>query len=78
MPFIAYAGARPLAGLGHVCSRLFNEMISQSDSEWWRDDHGPTNVGAMVINLSQNCIEVGWTTLKNHKIFMSWPDPVNK
>ena len=48
MPFIAYGGARPLAGLGHVCSRLFNEMISQSDPEWWRDDHSPTNVGAMV------------------------------
>ena len=24
MPFIAYGGARPLAGLGHVCSRLFS------------------------------------------------------
>ena len=45
MPFIAYSGARPLAGLGHICSR---EMISHSDPEWWRDDHGPTNVGAMV------------------------------
>ena len=48
MPFIAYAGARSLAGLGHVCSRLFNKIISQLDPEWWRDDHGPTNVGAMV------------------------------
>ena len=29
MPVIAYGGARPLAGLGHVCSRLFSEMVSQ-------------------------------------------------
>ena len=26
---LAYGGARPLAGLEHVCSRLFNETISQ-------------------------------------------------
>ena len=31
MPLIADQGARPLAGLGHVCSRLFSEMrMSQS------------------------------------------------
>ena len=30
MPFIAYGGARPSAGLGHVCSHLFNEMVPQS------------------------------------------------
>ena len=28
MPFIAYGDARPLAGLGHVCSRLFSEMMT--------------------------------------------------
>ena len=37
---------------GHVCSCLFNEMISQSDPEWWRDDYGPTNDGAMVNNYN--------------------------
>ena len=30
MPVIAYGGARASAGLGHVCSRLFNESISES------------------------------------------------
>ena len=30
MLFIPYGGARPSAGLGHVCSRLFNESITQS------------------------------------------------
>ena len=29
MPFIAYSSARPSAGLRHVCSCLFNEMITQ-------------------------------------------------
>ena len=26
---IAYDGARPSAGLGHVCSRLFREMVTE-------------------------------------------------
>ena len=30
MPFIAYAGARPSAGLGQICSRLFNESFTKS------------------------------------------------
>ena len=49
MLFIAYGGAR--AGLGHVCSRLFSETVTESVSQiptGWREDHGPTNVGALV------------------------------
>ena len=34
MLFIAYSGARPSARLGHVCSRLFSQMVSQSRPEW--------------------------------------------
>ena len=33
MPFNAYGGARPSAGLEHVCSCLFNEMVIQSSSD---------------------------------------------
>ena len=47
MTFIAYGGARPSAALGHACSCLFNEMISES-ATFQPCDHGPTNVGAMV------------------------------
>ena len=39
------------AGLGHIYSCLFNEMVSQSVSHLptgWPHDHGPTNVRAMV------------------------------
>ena len=56
MPFIAYNGARPSAGLEHVCSRLFNETISQWVSHppaGWPHDHGPTNVGAMVKRINK-------------------------
>ena len=50
MPFIAYNGAPPLAGLGHVRSRHFNAMrMSHVPNGWPYDqDHGPTDVGAMV------------------------------
>ena len=47
MTFIAYGGARPSAGLGHVCSCLFVRWWLTDPSGWPRD-HGPTNVGAMV------------------------------
>ena len=53
MPFIAYGGARPSAGLKRVCSRLFNETISHPPTRW-PQDHGPTNVGAMVKNAAFN------------------------
>ena len=43
---------RPSAGLGHVCSRLFNEMMSDLPTGW-PHDHGPTNVGAMVKNYTK-------------------------
>ena len=51
MPFIAYGSARPSAGLGHICSRLFIEMLSQSVNDvlnGWPHDHGPTKVGVIV------------------------------
>ena len=48
MPFIAYGGALPSAGLGHVYSCLFNEMCMSHPPKGWPHDHGPTNVGAMV------------------------------
>ena len=47
-PFIAYGGARPSAGLGHVCSCLFSETRVIYVATGWPHDHGPTNVGAMV------------------------------
>ena len=42
---LLYSSCRPCR---HVCSCLFSEMISQSEPNGWHDDHGPTNVGAMV------------------------------
>ena len=45
---MAYGDDRPLAGLGHVCSRLLNEMRVSDHPTGWPHDHGPTNVGAMV------------------------------
>ena len=45
--FVAYVSAQPSAGLGHVCSRLFNVSISHVPNEW-PHDHGRINVGAMV------------------------------
>ena len=47
MPVIAYSGARPSAGLGHVCSCLFSETMTDPLSGW-HDDHDPTNIRAMV------------------------------
>ena len=44
MPFIAYGGARPSTRPGHVCSCLFNEIISDLPTGW-PHDHGPTKVG---------------------------------
>ena len=34
MPFIAYSGARHSTGLGHVCSRLFSEVVTELCPEW--------------------------------------------
>ena len=52
---IAYGGAWPSAGLGHVCSRLFSEMVTDPLNEW-PHDHGATNVWAMVKTLGNCCI----------------------
>ena len=50
MTFMAYGGDRPSAGLGHICSCLFNEIQVSDPPTGWPHDHGPTNVGAMVKN----------------------------
>ena len=49
--------AWPSAKMEHVCSRLFNEMMSDLPAGW-PHDHGPTNVGAMVKR--EMC--PGWNT----------------
>ena len=48
MPFIAYGGDRPLAGLGHFCSVCNLTQLVNDVLYGWRDDHGPIIVGAMV------------------------------
>ena len=58
MLFFAYGGTRPLAGLEHVCSRLFNETISHLPTGW-PQDYGPTNVGAMVKTVKTQQWENG-------------------
>ena len=57
MPFIAYGDARSSAGLGHVCSCLFNEMRVSDVVNGWPHDHGPTNVGAMIKRTSKTSLQ---------------------
>ena len=63
MPFIAYGGARPSTGLGHVCSCLFNESLMSDILNRCPHDHGPTNVRAMVkreMDGGQKLVILNW------------------
>ena len=57
MTFMADDGTRPSAGLEHVCSHLFIETLTYLPTGW-PQDHGPTNVGAMVKMQFNNKLKV--------------------
>ena len=61
MPYIAYGGARPLTGLGHVCSRLFSEMITYLLLGWPHDYGQGSNKGQNQITGSRDFIYLGIT-----------------